>query len=124
MMSYKACLQIQAPERDTTTISRLSSRHLMWSFPQMIAHHTLGGCPLRTGDLLGSGTISGTESHERGSMLEMSDGGKKDILLAGMDVRRFLKDGDIVNIRGRCGSPGQYVGFGHCAGRIQTAINR
>ncbi len=66
-----------APEGDTTTIGRTSSKNLMWSFEQMIAHHTLGGCPMRTGDLLGSGTISGTQPSERGSLLEMSEGGKK-----------------------------------------------
>ncbi len=112
-----------APEGDTTTISRLTSRHLMWSFPQMIAHHSLGGCPMRTGDLVGSGTISGTGSGERGSLLEMSEGGTKDILLYGMDVRRFLKDGDTVNVRGHCGEHGQRVGFGDCAGTIRSALS-
>ena len=68
----------------------------MWSFPQMIAHHSLGGCPMRTGDILGSGTISGPSLNEKGSLLELSEGGKKDVLLYGMDVRRFLKDGDTV----------------------------
>jgi fumarylacetoacetase len=96
----------------------------MWSFPQMIAHHTLGGCPMNTGDLLGSGTISGTEASERGSLLEMSDGGKKDIMLYGMDVRRFLKDGDTVTLRGVCGKSGERVGFGDCTGRIYSALQR
>ncbi len=79
---------------------------------------------MRTGDLLGSGTISGTGPGERGSLLEMSEGGNKDILLYGMDVRRFLRDGDSVNIRGRCGTQGQVVGFGDCAGRIFSAVKR
>lgn len=96
----------------------------MWSFPQMIAHHSLGGCPMRTGDLLGSGTISGTEASERGSLLEISEGGKKDIMLCGMDTRRFLKDGDTISIRGRCGGEGERVGFGDCVGRIYSAIQR
>ena len=96
----------------------------MWSFSQMIAHHTLGGCNLRTGDLLGSGTISGPVEGERGCMLEMTEAGKKDILLAGMNTRKFLKDGDVVSFRGRCGEPGARVGFGHCEGRICSAIQR
>ena len=87
----------------------------------MIAHHSLGGCPLRTGDLLGSGTISGVEPTERGSLLEMSEGGKKDILLHGMDVRRFLKDGDLVTLRGFCGKDSETVGFGPCTGRIYSS---
>lgn len=91
----------------------------------MIAHHTLGGCPLRTGDLLGSGTISGPGGvGERGSLLEMNEGGKKEILLYGMDARTFLKDGDTVTLRGSCGEAGQRVGFGSCAGRIYSAVQR
>jgi fumarylacetoacetase len=90
----------------------------MWSFPQMITHHTLGGCPLRTGDLLGSGTISGETEAERGSLLELTEGGKKDVLLYGMDARKFLKDGDTITMRGFCGPDGARVGFGECRGRI------
>jgi fumarylacetoacetase len=112
-----------AAEGNTTTISRTSSRHLIWSFPQMMAHHTLGGCPLRTGDLLGSGTISGPGGvDERGSLLEMTEDGKKQVLLCGMDVRTFLKDGDSVTLRGSCGQPGARVGFGECKGRIYSAV--
>lgn len=84
----------------------------------MIAHHTLGGCPLRPGDLLGSGTISGTELHQKGSLLEMSEGGKGHVTLNGGDVRKFILDGDTITIRGAAGAPGQKVGFGECVGRI------
>ncbi|KAI3324188.1 Fumarylacetoacetase [Xylariaceae sp. AK1471] len=116
-------VDIQTPEGDTTTISRTSSKNLMWSFPQMIAHHSLGGCPMNTGDLLGSGTISGPDPRESGSLLELSKGGKEDIMLYGMDVRRFLKDGDTIAMRGSCGKLGQRVGFGDCVGRIETALH-
>lgn len=114
-----------AAEGDTTTISRTSARHLMWSFPQMIAHHTLGGCPLRTGDLLGSGTISGPPGgagEQRGSLLEMTENGRREVLLCGMDARTFLKDGDTVTLRGWCGREGARVGFGECRGRIYGAV--
>ncbi|KAI1276964.1 hypothetical protein F5Y07DRAFT_364627 [Xylaria sp. FL0933] len=114
-------VDIQTPEGDTTTICKTSSKYLMWSFPQMIAHHSLGGCPMNTGDLLGSGTISGPTPQESGSLLELSKGGKEDIYLYGMDVRRFLKDGDTITMRGSCGKPGQRVGFGECVGRIESA---
>jgi fumarylacetoacetase len=114
-----------AAEGDTTTIGRTSSKHLLWSFPQMIAHHTLGGCPMRAGDLLGSGTISGPGGlDERGSLLEMTENGKKEVLLAGMDARTFLKDGDTVTLRGSCGADGARVGFGECRGRIHSAGQR
>ncbi|KAK4155607.1 hypothetical protein C8A00DRAFT_31556 [Chaetomidium leptoderma] len=115
-------VDLTTAEGDTTTIGRTSSKHLLWSFPQMIAHHTLGGCPMRTGDLLGSGTISGPGGvGERGSLLEMTENGKKEVLLYGMDVRTFLKDGDTVTLRGFCGAEGARVGFGECRGRIYSA---
>ncbi|RDW66347.1 hypothetical protein BP6252_09982 [Coleophoma cylindrospora] len=111
------------PDGSTTTISRVSAKNLLWSFPQMIAHHSVGGCQMNTGDLLGSGTISGTESNALGSLLEMCQGGKKEIMLAGMDVRKFLKDGDEIVIRGVCENEDVgRVGFGECAGRIESAI--
>ena len=96
----------------------------MWSFPQMMAHHTLGGCPLRTGDMLGSGTISGPDEGEQGSLLEMTGNGVKDVRLGGDDVRRFLLDGDEVAMRayGVVGGDGKWrgqrVGFGACTGRV------
>ncbi|RDL41848.1 Uncharacterized protein BP5553_01827 [Venustampulla echinocandica] len=115
-------VDLTTSEGDTTTISRVSASNLLWSFPQMIAHHSAGGCPMRTGDLLGSGTISGTGENDLGSLLEMSLGGKKDIMLTGMHVRRFLADGDTVTIRGVCGEEGSYVGFGQCSGTVASAV--
>ena len=88
----------------------------------MIAHHTLGGCPLRKGDLLGSGTISGPVPEESGSLLELSEGGKRVIQLNGGEGRTFLKDGDTVTFRGFCvGKEGERVGFGECTGRVEGA---
>ena len=115
-------VNLTTAEGATTTISRVSGANLLWSFPQMIAHHSVNGCAMRTGDLLGSGTISGKEEGDLGSMLEMNQGGKKDILLAGMEVRKFLKDGDTVTIRGVCGGEqGALVGFGECTGTVESA---
>ncbi len=89
----------------------------------MIAHHSAGGCLMQTGDLLGSGTISGKGESDLGSMLEMNKAGKKDIPLAGMEVRKFLKDGDTVTIKGVCGGEqGALVGFGECVGTIESAF--
>ncbi|KAK4228712.1 putative Fumarylacetoacetase [Podospora fimiseda] len=117
-------VDITTAEGETTTIGRTNSKFLMWSFPQMIAHHTLNGCPLRSGDLLGSGTISGPGgADERGSLLEMSEGGKRNISLNGGDLRTFLKDGDTVTLRGVCGTTeAGKVGFGQCEGRIRGAV--
>ncbi|CCC09697.1 unnamed protein product [Sordaria macrospora k-hell] len=115
-------VDLTTPDGNTTTITKTNGKNLMWSFPQMIAHHTLGGCPLRKGDLLGSGTISGPVPEESGSLLELSEGGKRVIQLNGGEGRTFLKDGDTVTFRGFCvGKEGERVGFGECTGRVEGA---
>lgn len=107
----------------TTTVTRTSGKNLIWSFAQMVAHHTVGGCPMRPGDLLGSGTISGTDERSRGSLLEQNLGGKQKIKLACGEERVFLCDGDTVTISGLCGTEeGGFVGFGECSGQILEAI--
>lgn len=116
-------VDLTTPDGATTTISKTSASNLLWSFPQMIAHHSAGGCAMQVGDLLGSGTISGKGEGELGSLLEMTQGGKKEIMLAGMDMRKFLKDGDTVTLRGTCGESGSLVGFGECVGTIESAIH-
>lgn len=85
----------------------------------MIAHHTITGCNIRTGDLFGSGTISGSESGTYGSLLEQSHGGKTPIQLNGEETRNFLGDHDTVAIHGYAGTcQDQLVGFGQCVGTI------
>ena len=87
----------------------------------MVAHHTVGGCNLRPGDLLASGTISGPGRHERGSMLELSWRGSEPITLTSGDERTFLVDGDTVILRGHGESDGVRVGFGEVAGKLLPA---
>ncbi len=87
----------------------------------MIAHHTVGGCPLRAGDMMGSGTISGTEIRERGSLLEMTEGGKQDLDIGNGKTRKFIEDGDSITMRGYCEKDGVRVGFGDCEGTILPA---
>jgi fumarylacetoacetase len=84
----------------------------------MVAHHTVGGCNLRAGDLFGSGTISGTEKGLYGSLLEQTQVGKQVIQLESGETRKFLLDGDEIVITGRAGKDGEFVGFGDCAGKI------
>ena len=88
----------------------------------MIAHHTITGCNLRPGDLLGSGTISGSEPGTEGSILEQIQGGKVALKLNGGEERKFLEDGDIVTIRGWAGEEGALIGFGECVGMIDAAV--
>ena len=88
---------------------------------QQIAHHTITGCNLRTGDLLASGTISGPEKDSRGSMLEISWGGKEPITLPNGETRTFLEDGDVITLKGFCSGKGYKIGFGNCIGEIQPS---
>jgi fumarylacetoacetase len=90
----------------------------------MLAHHTVGGCPFNAGDLIGSGTISGTldEPGSFGSLFEQTEGGKKKISVAGQP-RTFLEDGDAVTFSGVCGEQDTgLVGFGRCTGTITAAV--
>jgi fumarylacetoacetase len=80
------------------TISRSNARHLYWSFAQLIAHHTVGGCNLRVGDVLATGTISGPDPGSEGSLLELSANGTRPLTLPDDSERTFLRDGDIVTL--------------------------
>ncbi|KAL5046937.1 Fumarylacetoacetase [Aspergillus fruticulosus] len=104
-----------------TVISHSNAKNLLYSFPQMLAHHTITGCNLNTGDLLGSGTISGKENQTEGSFLEQTNG-KNPIKLADGSERLFLEDGDTVILRGMAGTEGNYVGFGDCVGTILPPV--
>jgi fumarylacetoacetase len=105
---------------------RLSSttfRHAYWTIAQLVAHHTVNGCNLRAGDLLGTGTQSGPTPGEAGSMLELSAGGSRQIQIGREEFRTFLEDGDSVIIRGWCEKPGMArIGFGEVQGRILPAV--
>ncbi|KAH9865602.1 hypothetical protein J1614_009187 [Plenodomus biglobosus] len=117
-------VDLKTSSGNNTTISKINSKNLLWSFPQMLAHHTITGCPFQPGDLLGSGTISGNSPAEYGSLLEQSDNGKNAIALNGGEKRMFLEDGDEVTIRGVCGTDeNALVGFGECVGRIEPALD-
>lgn len=108
---------------NTSNIGKTTAKNLLFSFPQMLAHHTIGGCPFNAGDLLGSGTISGESKAEKGCLLEQTDNGKTDVELKGGEKRKFIEDGDTITITGVCGSEDfALVGFGECVGRIDPAI--
>jgi len=103
------------------TITKTNSKNLLWSWPQMIAHHTITGCSLQPGDLFGSGTISGTESGTEGSLLEQTKGGKTVVML-GQEERKFLQDGDTLAIRGWAGKDGARIGFGEVSGTVLAPL--
>ncbi|MBK1779715.1 fumarylacetoacetase [Advenella sp. WQ 585] len=114
-------VQIQPSGGKPVTVSTSNVRHLYWSFAQQIAHHTSGGCNLRTGDLLGSGTISGTTPDSLGCLLEMSKNGTQPLSLADDVHRRFLEDGDSVTFNGSASVNGLKIGFGQVSGQILPA---
>ena len=103
-------------------LSRASFATMYWTFGQMIAHHTSNGCNLRPGDLIGSGTVSGSDDGSRGCLLEITRRGAAPIVLPSGETRAFLADGDEVTFRGWCERAGAArIGFGECRGEIRAA---
>ncbi len=110
------------PEGGTETlITQSNYARMYYSAAQQLAHHTTSGCPMNTGDLLGSGTISGPEKSARGSMLELSWGGKEPIKLNSGAKRRFIQDGDTLTLHGSARGDGYKIGFGKATGKILPA---
>jgi fumarylacetoacetase len=105
-------------------VTRTSFRHQYWTPAQMLTQHTVGGCNLLPGDVLGTGTISGPTPSEAGAMVELSRGGTQLVTLAATgEQRAFLHDGDTVVLRGWCEAPGAArIGFGECRGMVLPAL--
>jgi fumarylacetoacetase len=103
-------------------VCRSNAKYLYWNVCQQLAHHTVNGCNLRTGDLLASGTISGPTPDSYGSMLELAWKGTKPVALPNGEKRVFLQDGDRVTLTGWCQGPGYRVGFGEATGRVLPAL--
>ncbi len=101
-------------------LSRANFASMYWTLAQMVAHHTSNGCPIRPGDLIGSGTVSGPEKSNRGCLLELTWRGSEPLELPAGEVRRFLEDGDEVILRGWCQAPGRRrIGLGECRGTVK-----
>jgi fumarylacetoacetase len=96
-----------------------------WTLAQLVAHHTINGCALRAGDLFGSGTLSGPNPDQAGSLLELTRGGTQPITLGNGETRGYLEDGDTVILRGHCQRDGfRRIGFGECRGTVMPAKAR
>ena len=106
---------------EPATIATSNFKYMYWSICQQLAHHTVNGCNAQPGDLYGSGTISGPEKHERGSMLELSWRGTETVELPNGEERKFLADGDAVTMTGWCERAGVRVGFGEVTGKLLPA---
>ena len=104
-------------------LSRGSFASMYWTLAQMLTHHASGGCNLRPGDLMGSGTVSGPERGTRGCLLELAWRGQSPVTLSTGETRAFLHDGDEVTLRGRCERDGyRGIGFGPCSGELMPPL--
>ena len=117
--------QMRAEQMPPHLLSASSTRHLYWTPAQLITHHTSGGCNLRPGDLLGTGTISAPISVGYGSLLEITRGGAEPIVLPSGEQRTFLADGDEIILTARAERAGAApVGFGECRATVLPADSR
>jgi fumarylacetoacetase len=106
----------------STVLCRANLKSMYWNFRHMIAHHTISGCDLKTGDLIASGTVSGPGDLEHGCLLESSLGGKKALKMEDGSTRTYLEDGDVVSFTGKPGVIGKSgVGFGQCVGEVRRS---
>ncbi|MEH2592912.1 fumarylacetoacetase [Bradyrhizobium sp. AZCC 1721] len=122
--NYDMALEVDlraAPMNAPKNISRTNFKYMYWSSVQQLVHHASSGCAMNVGDLLGSGTISGPEKDQRGSLLEISWNGTEPVELAEGVKRSFLEDGDSLVMRGWCQGDGYRVGFGEVEGTILAA---
>lgn len=111
------------PENSTeTVISKSNFKYMYWTMAQQLAHHTVNGCRVNSGDMMGSGTISGPTPDSYGSMLELSWGGKNPIKLNDGSERKFINDNDTVIMRGFCQNNEVRLGFGECIGKVLPAL--
>ena len=114
---------LQSEKMDAAaSIATSNLRYMYWNVCQQLAHHTINGCNAQPGDLCGSGTISGPEKHERGSMMELSWRGAESIQLGNGEERKFLADGDTVIMTGSCERDGVKIGFVEVRGKLLPAV--
>lgn len=106
---------------EATTISHSSFKYLYWNMAQQLTHHTVNGCNINVGDVCASGTISGKDENSYGSLIELTQGGKKMIPLKNGVERKFIQDNDSIVMRGFCQNDSVRIGFGEVSGKILPA---
>ncbi|WP_109477611.1 fumarylacetoacetase [Paraburkholderia sp. C35] len=112
----------RAAQLAATRLSTTSFRHQYWTIAQMVSHHTINGCNLRAGDVLGSGTISGPGEGEAGALIELARNGANPVALTSGEERSFVQVGDEITLRGYCQKPGfARIGFGESRGEVMSA---
>lgn len=114
--------QMRAAGQPAVQITQSNYRHAYWTVAQLVAHHTVNGCNLQPGDLLGTGTLSGPTLDQAAALIELTVGGKQPLTLPNGETRTWLQDGDAVVLRGWCERPGAArIGFGICEGQMLPA---
>ncbi|MEN9337663.1 MAG: Fumarylacetoacetase [Bacteroidota bacterium] len=113
---------IQPENTAETIVSRSNFKYMYWTMAQQLAHHTINGCRVNSGDMMGSGTISGPTPDSYGSMLELTWGGKNPLVMNDGSERKFINDQDTVIIRGFCQNESVRIGFGECASKLLPAL--
>jgi fumarylacetoacetase len=114
--------KLRAAKAPPARITLTNYRHAYWTAAQMLTHHTVGGCNLQPGDLLGTGTLSGPTLDSACALIELTTGGKNPLQLPNGEQRVWLEDGDSVILRGWCERPGAArIGFGECVGTVLPA---
>ena len=121
--SYDIHLQvgIQPEGGEETVVANSNFKYMYWTMAQQLAHHTVNGCPVESGDMMGSGTISGPTKDSYGSMLELTWKGQKPIQLKDGTKRKFINDNDTVIMRAHCKNDKVRIGFGECIGKVLPA---
>ena len=113
---------IKPEESEETVVSNSNFKYMYWTMSQQLAHHTINGCRVNSGDMMGSGTISGPTKDSFGSMLELTWGGKNPIPMNDGSERKFINDNDTVIIRGYCDNGETRLGFGECSSKLLPAL--
>ena len=118
--SYDIHLEVDIlPENSTpTTVTKSNFKYMYWTMSQQLAHHTINGCNVNSGDMMGSGTISGPTPDSYGSMLELSWSGKQEVKLNDGATRKFIEDNDTVIIKGYCLNDNIRIGFGEVSTKL------
>lgn len=113
-------VSIQPENAETKVVSKSNYRHMYWNYAQQLAHHTIGGCAIRCGDMMASGTISGPDKGSYGSMLEIAWKGTQPVEMPDGTTRKFIQDQDTVIMKGAAIGEGYRIGFGECRGKINA----
>ena len=114
---------ISPKEGSPTTVSKSNFKYMYWTMAQQLAHHTANGCKVNSGDMMGSGTISGPTPDSYGSMLELAWQGTRPLTLSDGSERTFIEDHDTVTMKGYCKKDGFRIGFGEVSTKLLPAIN-